>query len=81
MRPHHPIRSRIPFHSFNHSGFNSPPLAAYNAFEDTPLLCGGEVHWASQIKKENHVLKGSPDFATFERLMKPPFGAWKNSIA
>jgi hypothetical protein len=26
-------------------GLYSPPLRAFNAFDDTPLLCGGAIHF------------------------------------
>jgi hypothetical protein len=31
------------------TGFYSPPLGAFNAFKDTPLLCGGVVHLCYQV--------------------------------
>jgi hypothetical protein len=31
--------------NFNLTGCNSTPLGAFNALGDTPLLCGGVIHW------------------------------------
>jgi hypothetical protein len=41
----------FPF-NFNLSGFNSPPLGAFNAFGTPPLLCGGAVYYQNELLKQ-----------------------------
>jgi len=37
------------FTIFNLTGCNSPPLGAFNALGDTPLLCGGVIHFLHDL--------------------------------
>jgi hypothetical protein len=39
---------------FNLTGCNSPPLGAFNALGDTPLLCGEVIH--SNIQKNKKMI-------------------------